>query len=239
MEQHFFEYLPWDSEHFGIRIGRIGSSRLTAALVAAVEEWAHSQKIDCLYLLAECDPATMRLASGSGFRFVDIRSTFEINISQHISSEKGWPFRMATVEDLPELRRIAGESHRGSRFYADGNFSPAACDELYRAWIEKSVRDTNFATAVMVAEAEGRAVGYISSLISGDRAQIGLVGLDSDHRGRGWGEKLVHHALSWLSNQGAMKVTVVTQGSNISAQRLYQKCGFLVSSVDLWYHRWF
>jgi len=33
-------------------------------------------------------------------------------------------------------------------------------------------------------------------------------------------------------------VTVVTQGLNVPAQRLYQKSGFLVSSVYLWYHLW-
>jgi len=30
----------------------------------------------------------------------------------------------------------------------------------------------------------------------------------------------------------------VTQGSNIAAQRLYQRSGFLPKSVQLWYHFW-
>jgi dTDP-4-amino-4,6-dideoxy-D-galactose acyltransferase len=33
-------------------------------------------------------------------------------------------------------------------------------------------------------------------------------------------------------------VTGATQGRNIVMQRLFQKCGFVTRSVELWYHRW-
>jgi hypothetical protein len=31
----------------------------------------------------------------------------------------------------------------------------------------------------------------------------------------------------------------VTQGKNIAAQRLYQKNGFLIRDLQLWYHKWY
>jgi hypothetical protein len=39
--------------------------------------------------------------------------------------------------------------------------------------------------------------------------------------------------------RGASVLTVATQARNIAAQRLYQRAGFLTSSVRVWYHRWF
>jgi ribosomal protein S18 acetylase RimI-like enzyme len=33
-------------------------------------------------------------------------------------------------------------------------------------------------------------------------------------------------------------VSVVTQGRNVAAQRLYQRAGFVTASTQLWYHRW-
>jgi dTDP-4-amino-4,6-dideoxy-D-galactose acyltransferase len=224
-----------------MRIGRVNSTKLTAALVSGVEAWAQSNAIDCLYLLAEPDPATMHLAGDAGFRFIDIRSTFEVELSQGQigRSEKGCPIRVATLDDVPELRRIAGESHHQTRFYVDGNFPLNACDELYRIWIERSCKEPCLGSTVLVAEEDSRAIGYISCSLSTNFGEIGLVGVDSIYQGRGWGERLVRRALLWFRNRGAARAIVVTQGSNVSAQRLYERCGFLVSSVRLWYHRWF
>jgi hypothetical protein len=34
-------------------------------------------------------------------------------------------------------------------------------------------------------------------------------------------------------------MTVVTQGRNRGAQRLYQQCGFLSRDLQLWHHKWY
>jgi hypothetical protein len=31
----------------------------------------------------------------------------------------------------------------------------------------------------------------------------------------------------------------VTQGRNLAAQRLYQRTGFLIRDLQLWYHKWY
>jgi RimJ/RimL family protein N-acetyltransferase len=45
--------------------------------------------------------------------------------------------------------------------------------------------------------------------------------------------------MSWFAGQDIKTVHVVTQGRNTRAQRLYQRCGFVTRSMELWYHRWF
>ena len=49
----------------------------------------------------------------------------------------------------------------------------------------------------------------------------------------------MHAALAWFSESGVRDVQVVTQGRNRAALRLYQRCGFVIEAVELWYHRWF
>jgi len=66
-----------------------------------------------------------------------------------------------------------------------------------------------------------------------------LFGIDSRFQNRGMGKTLLKDAVAWLEERGAKQVTVVTQGRNIKGLRLYQKCGFAIHSVKLWYHRWF
>jgi dTDP-4-amino-4,6-dideoxy-D-galactose acyltransferase len=232
------QYLTWDSNHFGLRIGRVNDSKLTPALLAEIGAWECHHSIDCLYLLADPEALTMQLATHAGFRFVDVRSTFEIELSGVVLCDQSETVRLATLEDIQDLRRIAGESHRESRFYVDGNFPLTACHELYRIWIERSCRDRQFASAVFVAERDARLVAYITCILASRTGEIGLFGVDIKCRGQGWGRRLVHRALSWFRAQGYARVTVVTQGANVPAQRLYQKCGFLVSTVQVWYHRW-
>jgi dTDP-4-amino-4,6-dideoxy-D-galactose acyltransferase len=141
-------------------------------------------------------------------------------------------------EDVPNLRAIAGVSHRDSRFYFDTSFSEAECNALYETWIEKSCQ--GYAEAVLVAELAGRAVGYISLHLNEDgTGQIGLIAVSAEARGHGLGKKLINESLRWFASEGANNVVVVTQGRNLAAQRIYQRSGFTLTSVEVWYHRWF
>jgi ribosomal protein S18 acetylase RimI-like enzyme len=47
------------------------------------------------------------------------------------------------------------------------------------------------------------------------------------------------HTLHWLAQRQQRNASIVMDGSNIAAQRLYQKCGFRSHKVELWYHKWF
>jgi len=92
---------------------------------------------------------------------------------------------------------------------------------------------------VLVAEHDARPAGYISCHLKQDGSgQIGLVGVDDGARNLGLGRQLVQSALGWFREHEAREVTVVTQGNNVAAQRLYQSSGFLTSAVQLWYHLW-
>ena len=66
-----------------------------------------------------------------------------------------------------------------------------------------------------------------------------LFGMNSKYRGEGLAKYLLGKSLQNLSGQGFDYVEVVTQGRNYAAQRLYQKCGFVTKSTELWYHKWF
>lgn len=234
------EYLDWDSEFFKRRIARVATSILTEETLKGVLAWCKENSIDCLYFLADAaDKESAVVAVDNGFRFVDIRATYERQLAGDNDLGEGTPeIRSCVPEDVPALRSIAGVSHHDSRFYFDPNFSESACNELYETWIEKSCR--GYADAVLVAEIKGQAVGYISlHLNEGNQGQIGLIAVGADAKGQGLGKKLINESLRWFSSQGASRVRVVTQGRNLVAQRLYQRFGFQLASVEVWYHRWF
>jgi dTDP-4-amino-4,6-dideoxy-D-galactose acyltransferase len=232
-------YLEWDSEFFQRRIARLNRRRLDAATIAQCAESCQQHRIDCVYLLADSDdPQTPRLAEANDFHFTDIRLTLERAVAQDdLAPDTSNATRFARESDLPALRAIARTGHRDTRFYFDEHFDRNKCDLLYQTWIENSFR--GFAQAVLVAEAEGEAAAYLTCHLNEQTSQIGLLGVAERHRGKRLATSLVRAFLSWSREQGAGRAVVATQGRNVQAQRLYQRNGFVTSSMQLWYHRWF
>lgn len=220
---------------------------LSRETLGAIESWVAREGVECLYLLADAaDPVTARLAEESGFHLVDVRVTLERRGGMTATSRGADPpvaaarVRPATAADLPALRGLAAASHRDSRFYHDPHFDRGRCDELYATWIENSCADP--AGIVMVAEIAGAEMvaGYVTATLApgGGEGRIGLFAVGAAAQGQGVGGRLIAAAFDWFAVRGADPVTVVTQGRNVRAQRIYQRFGMLTRSVELWYHRW-
>lgn len=237
MDNPLCQFLDWDSNFFGFRIGRVKPNRLTPGDEKYIHTWCETEQIRCLYFLADSgDPVTSTLASQHGFRLVDVRMTLEL--SRNASNRMAPSIRPARAEDVAGLAEIARSSHTDSRFYFDERFPRERCDHLYETWIRRSCLE-GFADAVLVAEQDSRPAGYITCSLSAGVGSVGLIAVADWARGAGHGSGLVRSALAWFEERNVSAVRVVTQGRNVQAQRLYQRCGFVTASVELWHHRWF
>jgi dTDP-4-amino-4,6-dideoxy-D-galactose acyltransferase len=236
--ENLFLRLDWDSAHFGINIGRVLPVRGDRELFEQALIWADRSSIDCMYLLADSnDATTLRLAAEFGWRLVDLRVTLAADLASLANNDK--PMRLATPLDVPFLKQLAIRSHTDSRFYRDGNFRAAACDQLFAFWIERSVLDCTFAGAVFVPELDGNVpAGYITCAIKDGIGDIGLIAVDPTMHRKGLGTRLLAQAARWFREQGAERASVVTQGCNIPALRMYERFGFTIESVQLWFHWW-
>lgn len=229
-------FLDWDSNFFGFRIAQALANHLTEVDLPPIFDWCARNRIRCLYLLvASSDMDAVRVVATAPFRFADIRVTLETRLNGTCAPAPG--VRAAREEDLRPMAAIARISHTASRFYADPGFPREKCDLLYETWIENSL--SGYAQKVLVAEQDAKLAGYITCNWTGDRGQIGLLAVADWARNAGVGQSLVNAALRVFEEQGLKSVAVVTQGGNLTAQRLYQRCGFLSRSVDLWFHCWF
>lgn len=228
--------LDWDSAFFGLRIAASVESPRDRAAVARAIASAREQAIDCVYVLSDVDDQTAIHALGAaGARLVDVRVTFERGISVLPAPDAS--IRDVQPDDVPALRALAAASHGSSRFYADGRFPRARCDEMFATWIEKSCG--GWADVVRVAEIDGVVCGYTTGHArDGSRGEIGLVAVDPRAQGHGLGTKLVLSTLGALRERGIVSATVVTQARNVGAQRLYQAQGFRTQRVQTWHHLW-
>lgn len=236
------EALPWDSELFGFPIARVTLSSPSRQDLDEAIGWCRRNDIRCLYFL--CDAAAVesaRSATVRGFDLVDLRVTFGRAVagSQTRRESRGdVEVRSVGPRDIPALQDLAATSFTETRFGVDRRFPRDRVTSLYRRWIE---RDAEIAPdLVAVAEAAGSLAGFASAIpVRDDVGQIGLVCVHPAAQGCGVGNIIVEQIVRRLGERGAKEVTVVTSGRNTAAMRLYERSGFTVRSIQIWFHRWF
>lgn len=243
MNSDMIKYLPWDSSHFGFRIARARTRRLELRSYRQLDAACRDQDIACLYFLARSeDQATVSTLQDHGFEFVDIRLTLAGLVSEipRIPASGSLSFRPGREGDLEALLPVARDSYFQSRFFVDQRFGRAKAARMYQIWLEKSFT-SDFADAVTVAELAGQPVGFVTCHLGSPKgeANIALVGVAEPARGLGCARGMLGHMAMRLSERRIERLNVVTQGRNVAAQRLYQRCGMVTRSVDLWFHKWF
>jgi len=236
--------LDWDTEHFGFPVGRIDAAPSDGELQRALTE-GRACGYRLVYWPASHDrQAPAGLLSDFDGQLVDRKLTFarSLEACEHAPLDSGdvtiKPFRQPKPSaELAALAIAAGEY---SRFAVDRRFPRNKFESLYRIWIERSVSG-EIAGAVLVAcDSASRSLpaGVITVKATGDVGNIGLVAVAASHRGRGVGSKLIAAAHRWMHEHGAIKATVVTQGANAPACRLYERAGYAVEQVENVYHFW-
>jgi ribosomal protein S18 acetylase RimI-like enzyme len=233
------ETLPWDTQFFGLNVARVRGDSLTPDRARAVDQWCRRNGTTLLYFLARSgDPLTARLAEAGGYREVDERVTLERPLVG-VTPPADATVRLFVPTDLDALRRIARSSYLDSRFYHDGRLPRASCEELFDLWTTQTCQ--RHPDHVLVAHDGATPVGYVTCQLdsTSTKATIELIGVAEPARGRGVGRQLVEAALAWAVRQGATTMSVVTQGRNLAARRLYERCGFVTSLVQRYYHKWY
>jgi dTDP-4-amino-4,6-dideoxy-D-galactose acyltransferase len=234
------EYLEWDSTFFNKRIARLTTHCLTEEDVKKIFLWAREEKIDCLYYLADGkEMNSTGAAEKNGFHFVDLRVTMIKDLKK---PEKpfipNWHIRRAVEDDLDLLKTTSKNVFHLSRFRADEHFDQVKADKMYEVWIENDLRLKGH--DVWVIDVEGHLASFTSVAINPDgRAQLGLAGTQKEWRGKGLSLEIQRFIGEELRNRGVEELEVVTQGRNIPAQNLFQRSGYYMRSIDLWYHKWF
>ena len=240
-KESLVSFLSWDSQYFGFNVAQISNNRVNNNSIKAILEFCQEEKINLLQFKCDAHHSnSIKIAEKNGFHFVDIRMTFEISInsSRNISMTEELEFRKAVLDDLPTLMTISDGIYSSSRYHFDCNFPKEKVDVFYQDWVRKAITG-DFDDCLYVITAEKQIIGYCSIRREGlKKAYIGIVGMDKQFLGRGLGQKLIELVLNECQLLGVETVDVVTQGRNYQAQRLYQRCGFIINKLELYYHKW-
>lgn len=229
------ERLDWDCSFFGLPIGRVDSG-VSAGEINKVVREAEDRGLRCLYLLVSAENSALVCAAEEhGFRVHEIRMELRRSVAGHPAAMTG--LRVGNASDLEALEPIARDRIRGTRFFADEHFAPESSAELYVEWLRRGLIGGAPERQTLIGGADqGFVVCHLDATSRVGR--IELIAVAEEATGKGLGKTLMAGAGALFSAASMMTATVATQGSNISAQALYQACGYRTASVSYWLHIW-
>lgn len=240
---------PWDSKNIGYKTARVnyllsrGDSfevqvERLAELCEVLE--AEFQKGGFQYALCRVNASELPaicVLQRRGFHVVDglLTNSFSIKDSPFPLRNKSAEatVREAKIEDMVSVKDIASTSFIYDRFHSDPEIPDPTADRLHANWIEDSF-SKNKDERVLVAERDGRVLGFISYSISEkcDR-EIGLkiltiilLASHRERRGEGVAKALVQKVMEMAAEDTFDFVHVGTQLRNIKATNLYHNLNF-------------
>jgi dTDP-4-amino-4,6-dideoxy-D-galactose acyltransferase len=247
--------LDWECENFGFFAAQISRPDLDDSSLIDILRQARAVGV-CLAVWATEENRHLNAEVTSEFagRLVDRKATFTRplggSLEPESDSKKAHGQRPVIVhfaatrasDSLTDLAIAAGQY---SRFRVDPAFPQDKFQDMYRLWIERSVRG-ELADAVLVADADcstdeeqtRELAGMVTVAETGGVGQIGLIAVAGGMRGRGIGSALIEAAHDWMRSRGAAKARVVTQLTNQPACHLYERGGYQLSRVQNVYHFW-
>lgn len=225
--------LEWDSEFFGLQIGRVDLQTLDDAVDLALMHYDLKYQYDLLYVFSK---------EGLSFDAIGAELVDEkILYSKPCEPREQYNDISFYKQDTPseDLYRLALVSGGYSRFKLDERLPQGCYERLYTRWIENACpKDGTNKQILTYLDAKNVAKGMITIDYQGELGHIGLVAVDADCQHQGIGGMIMSTLDGYLYDLGVKTLEVPTQKANKDACRWYEKNGFKVKSVTPIYHWW-
>jgi dTDP-4-amino-4,6-dideoxy-D-galactose acyltransferase len=233
--------LEWDSQFFGMPVATILPEKLGQEDLVEVMALLQENGVRLTYWASDPgDRKSQRAAIDCRGTLVDRKITY-VTIAGEAPLPSGGPAWPVETYEEPftnsDLETLAVQAGRYSRFRVDPRIPEKKFIEMYTLWIRKSV-DREIADAVLVVRHQGKIVGMVTVGEKNGRGDIGLIAVDDGMRGKQVGATLVFAAKAWAFGRGWNTAQVVTQGENVAACRLYERCGYRIEQIRNVYHFW-
>lgn len=137
----------------------------------------------------------------------------------------------ATGDDLPQLADLLAEL-----FTQESDFQPERDRQLRGL---RLILDNPAMGRLFVLRIAGKVAGMANALIALSTAEGGRVLLLEDvivareHRGGGYGQRLVEHVQAWAQEQGMTRITLLADRDNHAALDFYRRLGFEPSHMTV------
>ena len=227
------EPLAWDTDFFGIPIGRADLQGASAETLRAIEVEARALGIACLYgVLDPVDADTAYLVQTFGHRLVEVAITLKRPAMPFSPKPTASTVRRGTLADLPRIEESITKLAPWSRFAADPRFGPKAAERMFYAWVERAARDGK-ERLLLISEDDDGITGLLSHMPA-PIPRIDLMGVTRPGSGAAWAlmDGFVETA------DGVPVESGPCAARNIAILRFLEHCGFTMVRTKYLFHCW-
>lgn len=233
--------MNWDSKFFGFPVFDLSCSNCDARnLRILLDELREDQGRLVYWAVDPADAVSNKAAKEIHAKLVDVKTTLSLGLIEE--DEKSTCTHIFECTDpssfeLQELESLALQCGQYSRFNMDPEIPTERFQQMYFAWIRKSI-DHKLADVVFIFREHDQIQGFVTLVYLNDHGNIGLLAVDEKSRGKRIGFELCSVVKKKLWRNGQKSVCVTTQLKNTGAIKFYEKFGFKRIRMMNIYHIW-
>jgi dTDP-4-amino-4,6-dideoxy-D-galactose acyltransferase len=235
-----YQILSFDTKLFGFSVAKIIPKKISLMKLSSILDALRLQGVRLVYwqsdsLDKKSQQAAQKLHGFLGSKQITYIADLKRKKSSIMTSEvEIYRSNLPTTE----MKQLAIAIGVNSRFGVDPKVPQKLMEKMYLAWIKNSVNGKMADQVLVIKNKYRKIVGMIVLDAKGDRGNIKLLAVATPYRGKKFGTKLIIAAKKYFVKKDLSMLQVVTQQANISACQLYQNCGFIIESIDDFYHFW-
>ena len=215
------EKLNWDSDFFGLKVGRLIVSDSDVFDSLSFEKKVISNDFDLVYVVSLKKMLDFDILSALPLSLMDVQITMSKKSDKSECVDYPYEFRTELSEkELEECYSILEKTKK-----------------LYRRWLDNAV-STNFADGIIIAKKNNKIVGIHIVKTDSDIGHCSVIGVSENEKGSGIGRDLWFQALSYWNSMGTIKKYHVPFSiQNSESFNFHLKIGFnKVEEVKYIYH---
>lgn len=234
---------PLDEERFGMKSAK--AMQMHAGDIPGVMRFCEENGVE--FLIARCRTDNLKAAQEmekQGFLLMDTLLYFSRDLTKRTIPDEDpeYIFRAVRPGEEQEVMAVAAEAFRGylGHYHADPLLDKVKCDEVYTDWAYRSCVTSQVADYVVVAEGEGRIVGFGTMRRNSPEEGEGLLfGVLPSFRGKGIYRSIITNCLKWSRESGFERMIISTQVTNLASRKVWVRHGFEPDRSYYTFHRWF
>jgi len=245
MENIKIDFLPWDSNFFGLKVGRIDfSSNKESQHFDELGKFIRNSDYDLIYLFTNLGQIPFKLYQDGkdiNLKFIDSQIHLEMNIPPEIKIlEYGLITKdnLCNYTNIDQLYKISDEVALFSRFNHDSRISKKKVKELYYKFIQNSL-DGSFGDGLILdIGPNGEVKGLFALGTKGNLGREILIGVKESNRGKGVGRRLFDRSLSYWRDKGVKVIRTIVSEKNLDSLNFHLHLGYRIIKIKNVYHLW-